>query len=59
LSAMPSLGKRASSVQFRVGAPSQSSQRSDRRHKPVQPGAAPGAATIFYYLTVQAEQVPL
>ena len=51
-SAMPSLGKRVSPVQFRVGAPvfgghaqaSQSNQRSGRRHKPAGPGAAPGTA---------------
>ncbi len=48
--AMPSLGKRVSSVQLRVGAPiskrPQSNQRSGRRHKPARPGAAPGTATI-------------
>ena len=53
--AMPSLGKRVSSVQLRVGAPifcgraqaPQSNQRSGRRHKPAGPGAAPGTATIL------------
>ena len=48
--AMPSLGKRVSSVQFRVGAPiselPQSNQRSGRRHKPAMPRAALGSATI-------------
>jgi hypothetical protein len=47
LSAMPSLGKRNSPVQLRVGAPiTQSSQCSGRFHKPVVSGAAPETATI-------------
>ena len=41
---MRSLGKRISSVQFRVRAP-QSSQRSSGFHKPAVSGAAPEAAT--------------
>ena len=45
LSAMHSLGKRISSVQFRVRAP-QSSQRSGGFHKPAVSGAAPETATI-------------
>src|SRR5437773_3865344 len=46
-SAMHSLGKRISSVQFRVGAPfSQPSQRSSGFHKPAVSGAAPETATI-------------
>jgi hypothetical protein len=55
LSAMPSLGKRISSVQVRVRAPTlggraqapQSSQRSSGFHKPAVSGAAPETATIF------------
>jgi len=48
LSAMPSLGKRINLVQFQVRAPlTQSSQRSSRFHKPAQPRAALGIATIF------------
>ena len=55
-SAMPSLGKRVSPVQLRVGAPvfaghaqaSQSNQRSGRRHKPAGPGAAPGTARYLH-----------
>ena len=47
LSAMPSLGKRISPVQFRVRAPiPQSSQRSSGFHKPAVSGAAPETATI-------------
>ena len=46
LAAMHSLGKRFSSVQLRVRAP-QSSQRSSRHHKPAQPRAALGIATIL------------
>jgi hypothetical protein len=59
LSAMHLLGKQASLVQFRVGAPvlvtvcqggrppgPQSSQRSSRFHKPALPRAALGIATI-------------
>ena len=46
-SAMPSLGKRISPVQFRVGSPiSQSSQRSSGFHKPAVSGAALETATI-------------
>jgi hypothetical protein len=45
LSAMHSLGKRISPVQFRVRAP-QSSQRSSGFHKPASPRAALGIATI-------------
>jgi hypothetical protein len=45
------LGMQVSSVQFRVGAPNserpQSNQRSGRRHKPAEPRAALGTATIF------------
>jgi hypothetical protein len=52
---MPLLGKRVSSVQLRVGAPTfggsakatQSNQRSGGRHKPAGSGAAPGTATIL------------
>jgi len=52
LSAMPSLGKRFSPVQLRVGAPTlggrpqgpQSSQRSSGFHKPAVSGAAPETA---------------
>ena len=44
LSAMHSLGKRISPVQFRVRAP-QSSQRSSGFHKPAVSGAAPETAT--------------
>ena len=55
LSAMRSLGKRISPVQFRVEAPisgghapaPQSSQRSGRFHTPAASGAAPGTAIIF------------
>jgi len=48
LSAMHSLGKRISPVQFRVRAPiSQSSQVSDEFHKLVVSGAAPETATIY------------
>ena len=47
LSAMHSLGKRISPVQFRVRAPvAQSSQRSSGFHKPAVSGAAPETATI-------------
>ena len=48
LSAMRSLGKRNSPVQLQVRAPiTQSSQRSSRHHKPAQPRAALGIATIL------------
>lgn len=60
LSVMRSLGRRANSVQLRVGDPilvavcqggrppgPQSSQRSSRFHKPAQPRAALGIATIL------------
>jgi hypothetical protein len=46
LSAMRFLGKRFSSVQLRVRAPSQSSQVSGEFHKLAVSGAAPGTATI-------------
>lgn len=47
LSAMPSLGKRKSPVQFRGRAPiTQSSQCSSGFHKPAGSGAAPETATI-------------
>ena len=48
LSAMHSLGKRISLVQFRVRAPPQSSQRSSRHHKPAPPRAALGIAGLRY-----------
>jgi hypothetical protein len=48
LSAMSSLGKRISPVQFRVRAPrSQSGQCSSGFHKPAGSGAAPETATIL------------
>ena len=48
LAVMRSLGRRANSVQLRVGDPaSQSSQRSSRFHKPAPPRAALGIATIL------------
>jgi hypothetical protein len=56
---MHSLGKRMSSVQFRVGAPilggrapaPQSSQRSSRFHTPAAPRAALGIATNLRWLS--------
>jgi hypothetical protein len=57
LSAMPSLGKRISLVQFQVRAPmTQSSQRSSRFHKPAQPRAALGIATIFASMQQPADR---
>ena len=54
---MRSLGKRISSVQFRVRAP-QSSQRSSGFHKPAVSGAAPEAATSLR-LAATARQASL
>ena len=56
LSAMHSLGKRFSPVQFRVRAPrSQSGQCSSGFHKPAVSGAAPETATIVASMQQPAE----